>query len=432
MRIAALVSPGDWAFNFGTSGAVGWRHVLDRCARAGITRVYWRVTVGYSYYASKINNTRPVFLDLASLERMTKRNRWWYYEAVDWSKDDTFAVAVDYGRRLGIEVYAWLTLENAHALGTMTRLAQEHPEMMTVDRSGRRYYRLHGWAFPEVRRWWLEIVRELVAYNPHGILLDLGRMGYATEPEVRGVATAGYEAPMVEAFRQETGRDPFEIPNDDPDWVQFRARPFTDWVGRVHDMLSAQPVPMQLAAMAKAPGTYRVQSRWSETTPLSEQANTGAARDTGAVVAGTPLTDRFADIKTWTTNGWLKLVSLIGHNFPKSDPATWRFTCYENPPPWYKIDVEGGGEAGGRMATAAEIQAVRDHFVELGAAKLELSWCLLPLCFEQGQGPELTRRIRELADYGFDEVNINESNLLMHTDDFRWDAVREAGKATGT
>ena len=43
MRLATLVSPDDWMFTLGTAGKAGWRYILERLARVGITRVYiWR------------------------------------------------------------------------------------------------------------------------------------------------------------------------------------------------------------------------------------------------------------------------------------------------------------------------------------------------------------------------------------------------------
>jgi len=230
MRLATFVSPDDWTFNFGTGGKAGWRYILERLARVGITRVYWRVTTGWSYYASKINNTGPVFISTREIKAISKRRRWGMYDAIDWSQDDTLAAAVEYGNKVGIEVIAWMTLEDSHGPGSSSRLAHEHPEWMTVDRCGRRYYRLCGWAFPQVREWKLNLVREIMAYNPDGLLLDLGRFAYVTDPPTFGVSTGGYEEPMVEAFKEETGRDPFQIPNNDEDWIRFRARYLTQWV----------------------------------------------------------------------------------------------------------------------------------------------------------------------------------------------------------
>ena len=56
-----------------------------------------------------------------------------------------------------------------------------------------------------------------------------------------GVDTNGYEPAMVDAYRARTGRDPFDLPNDDPDWVQFRADQATTLVRELRQALAARP-----------------------------------------------------------------------------------------------------------------------------------------------------------------------------------------------
>ena len=43
-----------------------------------------------------------------------------------------------------------------------------------------------------------------------------------------GYCAIGYETPIIEAFREKTGTDPFEIPNADDAWTRFRAAYGTD------------------------------------------------------------------------------------------------------------------------------------------------------------------------------------------------------------
>ena len=54
-----------------------------------------------------------------------------------------------------------------------------------------------------------------------------------------GVTTDGYEDSIAGAFREATGRDPFELPNGDPQWVQFRADRWTDMVRAIRDAVKA-------------------------------------------------------------------------------------------------------------------------------------------------------------------------------------------------
>lgn len=57
--------------------------------------------------------------------------------------------------------------------------------------------------------------------------------------DANGVTTDGYEDSIAGAFRDATGRDPFGLPNDDPEWVQFRADRWTDMVRAVRDAVKA-------------------------------------------------------------------------------------------------------------------------------------------------------------------------------------------------
>ena len=50
-----------------------------------------------------------------------------------------------------------------------------------------------------------------------------------------GVTTDGYEDSIAGAFEEATGRDPFGLPNDDSEWVQFRADRWTEMVRAIRD-----------------------------------------------------------------------------------------------------------------------------------------------------------------------------------------------------
>ena len=45
-----------------------------------------------------------------------------------------------------------------------------------------------------------------------------------------GVATYGYEEAVTEAFTQATGKNAFDLPNSDIDWLKFRATYVTEFL----------------------------------------------------------------------------------------------------------------------------------------------------------------------------------------------------------
>jgi len=182
----------------------------------------------------------------------------------------------------------------------------------------------------------------------------------------------------------------------------------------------------ELSVYLIPPGGFRVDNPDAELMdPLAEEecAPNGVAR-----VSLSPLESRFADLETWVRNGWTELVSMTGDIRPRSDPRTWTPVEITTPSggrafafdPYYSA-----GESYARRATPEERRETMEYFANLSNGKLKLSWCLHP-GFETPE--ELSKAILELNEQGFDEVNFDESNHLMHTIDDRWDTVAEVSK----
>ena len=108
---------------------------------------------------------------------------------------------------------------------SITDFASKHPEFRSLTRD--RSYTLQpdqdlylSLAFPEVRREQTQkFIDDLETTDGSGIQVEFV-LGNEDE---NGVVTYGYEDAVVEEFKSKTGKDPFSIPNDDPDWMQFRA-----------------------------------------------------------------------------------------------------------------------------------------------------------------------------------------------------------------
>ena len=54
-----------------------------------------------------------------------------------------------------------------------------------------------------------------------------------------GCSPYGYEDAVAAPFREQTGRDPFAIPNDDPEWLRFRAGYVTRFLVELKDAMAA-------------------------------------------------------------------------------------------------------------------------------------------------------------------------------------------------
>ncbi len=81
--------------------------------------------------------------------------------------------------------------------------------------------------FPEVIEYEQEKFTSLIA-NPSFTGLEVEFAG--TTVDESGTAAYGYEKPIVEAFQEEFGVSPYDIPNSDQNWVEFRGNLVTDFV----------------------------------------------------------------------------------------------------------------------------------------------------------------------------------------------------------
>ena len=86
-------------------------------------------------------------------------------------------------------------------------------------------------AYPEVRKYWLSLLRETLDYGTDGIQLHLNR----SEPYVF------YEEPVVSAFKEKYGEDPRGLSVEDPRWIAHSAGYLTQFLREVRALLDEKP-----------------------------------------------------------------------------------------------------------------------------------------------------------------------------------------------
>jgi hypothetical protein len=260
-------------------GIEGVRHMLDVCKSFGLSRVYWRVLDGgRSMYASKIVRAEGKWDDdsfwhpvseadqklangfTAGLTPQKRKEIIDRYESLDYAHFDTFAAAVEYGHKIGLQVHAWVSInEDDHGWGLKSDFAKAHPECRWVKRDGTVYHSQMSFAFPEVREYKLQIIRELLdGYALDGIFLDWIRTGDVRDnpqTDASGVANSGYEKPSIEAFKAKYGVDPHTVPNNDPRWIAIRAEPQTVFMRECRKLTEQRKLP--LSVMVEHPWGYR-------------------------------------------------------------------------------------------------------------------------------------------------------------------------------
>lgn len=107
---------------------------------------------------------------------------------------------------------------------------EEMPQFAKQDKLGRPTTGL-SLAYPEVRRYWLSLLRETLDYGIDGIQLHLNR----SNPFVM------YEKPVVKAFQEKYGEDPRELPKSDSRYVQLQADFTTQFVREARELVDEKP-----------------------------------------------------------------------------------------------------------------------------------------------------------------------------------------------
>ena len=128
--------------------------------------------------------------------------------------------------------------------------AKEHPEFWSLTRDKRMTLepgerRCMSLAFPEVRanqiQKFLDSIDSQVGADGIQVELVLGN------EDADRASTYGYEDAVAEAFQQEHGKSPFDIPNTDPDWLRFRARYVTAFLAELRDAVKAKDPSAQFS-----------------------------------------------------------------------------------------------------------------------------------------------------------------------------------------
>ena len=280
--LSAPLTHSDWMLRDGVAwGPPGVQHMLEQCKASGWTRVYWRVLDGgRSLYKSALMNPQGKWdadsfwhpVDPKDKELVAKYTGGMSeadraallakIERFDYGEFDTLAEAVRYGHSIGIEVHAWISInEDDHGWGLRSRFSKAHPDTCWRKRDGTPYHSQHSFAFPEVMQYKVGIVEEIVTnYAVDGLFLDWIRTGDVRDNpqnDTEGVADRGYEGPLMKGFLEKYGVDPHTIPNGDERWVRFRAEPHTEFMRRVRGLVNAKKPGMPVAVMVMHPWGYR-------------------------------------------------------------------------------------------------------------------------------------------------------------------------------
>ena len=144
---------------------------------------------------------------------------------------DSLRVVRDYTRTRAWELHVYIRMEAfagsyPHEELVWSEFFYAHPEWWCLDRQGNRVNRL-SYAYPQVQDHMLDLISEVLSYDPDGVCLCL----------TRGIPVVLYEPPMVEGFRREHGLDPRTLAETDPRWLEFQAAVFTPFVRKARERM---------------------------------------------------------------------------------------------------------------------------------------------------------------------------------------------------
>lgn len=198
------------------------------------SRIYWEAGMGdVTYFPSSVGRLLT-FEWMESAYRLQDRLVGATYRGFRERGIDPFRVAIEGAREVGLEFHAAYRVAGFHFPNPEDEwnaggLYDRHPEWRGVSRSGEPTPRL-SYAFPGVRRFVIDLLREIVAYPVDGVCLLFNRR----------LPVLDHEEPLIEEFRKQFGRDPRTLDENDPRWIACRSGILTAFMGEVRDMLAEE------------------------------------------------------------------------------------------------------------------------------------------------------------------------------------------------
>ena len=259
-------------FSFRVTDAEGIRREIEPYRDGDFARIYWEVGEGdLLYYPTRVGRT-PADLSVRDYSRVGERIFVEGWRELRGRNIDPLRAALDYVHELGLEFHAsWRNAAWTYPPTTFDGffgggLYERRPDLHALTRDGRRLPRL-SYAFPEVREFALAVLREVASYPIDGICLLYNRRPPYLD----------HEAPLIEGFKADYGRDPRDLEETDPDWLAYRGGVLTDFMRAVRRSMDE----------------------------VAEKQGRDARIQVSACVLGTEEDNRFfgLDVETWAREG---------------------------------------------------------------------------------------------------------------------------------
>ena len=226
--------------------------LMALCAHYGIDRVLFRVSVcGAVCYHTKVmtpaledcfvkNKTSGLDTCCANIPSFIPRM------AEVMRAIDPLASCVKHAHKHGMECYVWVTIFDSLYYATETEFFHKHPEYTWVSRDGKKHIPgVPCYAYPEVRKYRLDQMKELMGYDVDGVFLSVrshspwpGRKSGGGNEGSRGY---GFNEPVVKEYERRFGMDPRKANPDSLEelrFVQLKADYLTEFLREVKAVTS--------------------------------------------------------------------------------------------------------------------------------------------------------------------------------------------------
>jgi len=248
--------------------------LMAMCAHYGVDRVLFRVSVcGAVCYHTKVMT--PAFENVftkykskgldtccANIPSFIPRM------AMVMRRIDPLASCAKYAHKHGMKVYAWVTIFDSLYYAPETEFFQQHPEYTWVSKDGKKHIPgVPCYAYPEVRKYRLDQMKELLRYDIDGIFLSVrshspwpGRKAGGGNEGARGY---GFNEPVVKEYMRRFGKDPRDAKPDGLDelrFVQLKGDFLTQWLREVKEVTSKHG--KQLAMNTNVAYSDPVRANW--------------------------------------------------------------------------------------------------------------------------------------------------------------------------
>lgn len=213
------------------------RRELEPFRGSDFQRVYWEAGSGdQAFFFSRIagSSFRPRVTDFYRVgDRLSNES----FGILQKRGIDPLRVALQHAHEMGLEFHAAYRPAGFHyppphyEEWTTGGLYDRHPEWRCITREGKPSPRL-SYAYPEVRRWVIDFLREVAQFPIDGVAILYNRRPPLVE----------YEPPVVESFRKRYGQDPRSLEERDPRWLRHRAGVLTAFMRELRAAMGPRPV----------------------------------------------------------------------------------------------------------------------------------------------------------------------------------------------